>query len=117
MTNIKLRIIEASAEMSYSKASKYGAPIDYPLSKSSAYRYIRDASLKIDENKYIVDNKDIIHVQIDEKYINMTDYKNKKKYITATIYKGRKGRIKLLNRTIMSADNEKTIYKKLIHLY
>lgn len=118
MTNIKLRIIEACSEMSYSKASRYGAPNGYPLSKSTAYRYIRDVSIRVKENNYITMNNDTIHVQIDEKFMNMIGSKNKKKHITATIFKGRKqigkkGRIKLLNRTLLSAKNEEIIYKKI----
>lgn len=118
MTNIKLKVIEAASEMSYSKAAIYGAPEGYPLSKSSVYRYIKDCNIYVKQNNFIKDNEDVIHVQIDEKFLNILGSKNKKKRLTATIFKGRKtegtkGRIKLQNRTILSAKNDRELAKKL----
>lgn len=118
MTNIKLKVIEAASEMSYSKAAIYGAPEGYPLSKSTVYRYIKDCGIYIKQNNFIKDNEDVIHVQIDEKFLNILGSKNKKKRVTATIFKGRKtegtkGRIKLENRTILSAKSDKELARKL----
>lgn len=118
LSNIKLRVIEAASEMSYSKAGYYAGPQGYPLSKSTVYRYIKDACIYVKPNNFIKDNADIIHVQIDEKFLHILGNKRKKKYVTATIFKGRKyigkkSRIKLENRTILSAKNEKLIFEKI----
>ena len=121
MSNIKLKIIQAASQMSYSKAGYYAAPTGFPISKSSVYRYIRDACIYIEPNNFIKDNDSTIHLQIDEKFINVLGCKNKKKYLTATIFKGvknigKKTRIKLENRTLISAKNEKLLFTKINNL-
>lgn len=118
MTNIKLKIIEAASEMSYSKAAKYGAPDGFPLSKSTAFRYLKNSLINIEENYFIKDNDAQIHVQIDEKFLNIKGFKNKKKYFTATIFKGikpigTKGKMKLENRTILSSSGQKELFEKI----
>lgn len=118
MTNIKLKVIEAASEMSYSKAAKYGAPDGFPLSKSTAFRYLKNSSINITDNYFIKDNNAQIHVQIDEKFLNINGFKNKKKYFTATIFKGikpigTKGKMKLENRTILSANGQKELFEKI----
>ena len=115
---VKLDTVKAASEMSYEKAGRYGCDKSYPVSKSTVCRAIRDMTFSIDENLSLKENENYIHVQNDEKFLNVLGYENKKKRYTCTIFKGtavisKKGKIKLLNRRIISSDNLKEFFDKI----
>ena len=106
MTNeLILKILDLASNMSYKEVGEHLSN-EFVLSKFTIWKTIHDVLLEtyfdID-----IDRKDYkIHVQIDEKFIGMVKYKNKKKYYTLTIFAGKKlvnKSYKLLNKTVISS--------------
>ena len=113
---VKLKIIKAASEMSYEKAGRYACEDGLPASKSTVCRLLKKAEFYIEDNNKIIKNDSKIHLQIDEKFLNVIDSKNKKKYYTATIFKGvkLKGKKRVLqNRTLISGNNLDTFFKRI----
>lgn len=116
MDSVKLKIIEAASEMSYEKAGRYGCEDNLPASKSTVCRLIKNTEFYIVDNKNIIKNDAKIHVQIDEKYVNIRGSEKQKRIYTATIFKGVKLKGKkrvLLNRTLVSDPNLAKFFKKI----
>lgn len=119
MNDIRIKIIEAASIMSYSKAGRYGSIDNYPVSKSTVCRLIAKADYYVDDNLSIIKNDDKVHIQIDEKFVSLSNEKNKKRHYTATIFKGVKNRSKkriLLNRSLLSHNNQYRLFDRINHL-
>ena len=115
---VKYQVIEAACEMSYEKAGRYGSDKNYPISKSTVCRAIKNLKFDIDDNLYVKNNDAIVHLQIDEKFLHILGSKNKKKLYTATIFQGkkeigRKGKMMLLNRRILSSNKLNKLFSKI----
>lgn len=116
MDSVKLKIIEAASEMSYEKAGRYGCEDSLPASKSTVCRLIKNTEFYIVDNCKIIKNDAKIHLQIDEKYVNVNGFSNQKKLYTATIFKGVKikGKKRILqNRTLISGSKIPTFFKRI----
>lgn len=116
MFDIKLKLIEAASEMSYSKAGRYGSTDGYPISKSTVYRLIKNTDYYVEDNLSLINNSGTIHVQIDEKFMRFTESKNKKKHYTATIFKGVETigkKRRLLNKILLSSNTQESLFKKI----
>ena len=118
LDEVKYQIIEAACEMSYEKAGRYGSDKDYPISKSTVCRTIKSLKFEVDDNLYLKKNNAIVHLQIDEKFLHILGSKNKKKLYTATIFQGkseigRKGKMRLLNRRILSSNKLNKLFSKI----
>lgn len=116
MDSVKLKIIEAASEMSYEKAGRYGCDDNLPASKSTVCRLIKNTEFYIVDNNKIIKNDAKIHLQIDEKYVNVNGFSNQKKLYTATIFKGVKikGKKRILqNRTLISGSKITTFFKRI----
>lgn len=118
LDEVKYQVIEAACEMSYEKAGRYGSDKDYPISKSTVCRAIKNLKFDIDDNLYVKNNDAIVHLQIDEKFLHILGSKNKKKLYTATIFQGkkeigRKGKMMLLNRRILSSNKLNKLFSKI----
>ena len=86
LDEVKYQVIEAACEMSYEKAGRYGSDKNYPISKSTVCRAIKNLKFDIDDNLYVKNNDAIVHLQIDEKFLHILGSKNEKKLYTATIF-------------------------------
>jgi len=116
MDNVKIKIIEAASEMSYEKAGRYACEEGLPVSKAAVCRLIRNTEFFIEDNNSLIINDSKVHVQIDEKFINVIGSANKKKLYTCTIFKGviPKGKKKVLqNRTLISSKNLNLFFEKI----
>lgn len=118
LDEVKYQVIEAACEMSYEKAGRYGSDKNYPISKSTVCRAIKNLKFDIDDNLYVKNNDAIVHLQIDEKFLHILGSKNKKKLYTATIFQGkkeigRKGKMMLLNRRILSSNKLNKLFSKI----
>lgn len=118
LDEVKYQAIRAACEMSYEKAGRYGSEIGYPISKSTVCRAIKKLTLEAVANPALKGNDSVVHLQIDEKFLNMLGSKNKKKLYTATIFKGREeigaqGKMRLVNRKIMSSTKLKELFSKI----
>lgn len=106
---IKLEVLDRVKTQTYSNAGKNISYNKDSISKSTVYRVIKTASIKTTINTSLKDNDSIVHVQVDEKFVHMRGFKNKKKLYTATIFKGienyEKEKHKLCNRVIISHTN------------
>ena len=116
MHDVKIKLIEAASEMSYAKAGRYGSSEDYPVSKSTVYRLIRDSKYIIEDRYALLNNEAAIHVQLDEKFVHVKENKHKKKLYTCTIFKGIRhhGEKRVLqNRTLLANVNLSLLLKRL----
>lgn len=117
-----LRIFDLAAIMTYSEVGKHLSN-EFELSKFTIWRTIKNIDIESIVPPKIVIDKERIHVQIDEKYININPSKKrdekhknkcKKRYYTSTIFAGNeeignKGKHKLLNKTYVSGCNLKNL--------
>jgi len=113
---VKLKLIEAASEMSYEKAGRYGCEENLPASKSTVCRLLHDACFYIEDTNKIIPNPGKIHLQIDEKFINVKGKKNKNKLYTGTIFQGVEEcgkKRKLLNKTLISGKTQIIFFKKI----
>ena len=108
--------------MTYSEVGKHLSN-EFELSKFTIWRTIKNIDIESIVPPKIVIDKERIHVQIDEKYININPSKKrdekhknkcKKRYYTSTIFAGNeeignKGKHKLLNKTYVSGCNLKNL--------
>ncbi|MCQ2740468.1 MAG: UPF0236 family protein [bacterium] len=113
-----LKIFDLAATMTYSEVGKHLSD-EFDLSKFTIWRTIKNIEIESILPPKIRLTKERIHLQIDEKYVNINpskkrnekhDDKNKKRYYTSTIFAGReeigtKGKHKLLNKSYISACN------------
>jgi len=117
LTNtVKLKIIEAASEMSYSKAARYACDDNFPVSKSTVCRLIKNTEFYVEDNTNLIINDSKIHTQIDEKCIHVLGSKRKRKLYTCTIFKGvtYKGNKRVLqNRTLISCNNLKNFFNRI----
>ena len=116
MYDVKIKLIEAASEMSYAKAGRYGSSEDYPVSKSTVCRLIRNSEFIIEDHRALFSNEAAIHVQLDEKFVHVKENKHKKKLYTCTIFKGirRCGEKRMLqNRTLLANVNLSLLLKRL----
>lgn len=114
---IKIDIMIAATEASYSKISSIVFLEDYSIAKSTICNIVKKSDIAIIENcDNMINNNDKIHLQIDEKYVNVTTSRNKIRHYTASIFKGvinKKRRRKLLNKCIITANNLAMLFKKI----
>jgi len=117
LDEVKYQAISAACEMSYEKAGRYGSERGCPISKATVCRAIKKLTLEAVGSPAIKGNDSTVHLQLDEKYLHMLGSKNKKKLYTATIFKGREeagglGKMRLVNRKIMSSTKLKGLFAK-----
>lgn len=114
--SVKIKIIEAASEMSYSKAARYACEDNLPVSKATVCRLIKKTKFYIEDNDHIYLNNDKIHIQVDEKFVHVIGSTNKKKLYTCTIFKGviPKGKKRVLqNRTLLSSKNLNLLFRRI----
>ena len=114
-----IKILDLASYMTYQEVGKHLSN-EFELSKFTIWKTIRDATIEAMYETNIDRKKLKVHLQIDEKFIGMTDSTRKKRYYTATIFAGKekinKKSHKLLNKTILSAA-ELSKLKKLINYH
>lgn len=107
MTNeLILKILDLASIMSYREVGEHLSK-EFVLSKFTIWKTISEVLLETYFDVDINRNGKKIHVQIDEKYIGMTKFKNKKKYYTLTIFAGKRavGNSNVLeNKTVISSS-------------
>lgn len=124
MTNeLILRMLDLASKMSYKEVGE-SLSSEFTLSKYTVWKTINEVLLETYFDVDVKRNGEKIHVQIDEKYIGMTKFKNKRKYYTLTIFAGieRNGKAnKLLNKTVISScvlnDLKKKVNDLLVNRY
>jgi len=116
MTNeLILKMLDLASIMSYKETGEHLSN-EFVISKYTVWKTINEVLL---ETYFDVDinRKDYkIHVQIDEKFIGMTNSTNKKKYYTITIFAGKEligNSYRLLNKTVISSSVLKNLKDKL----
>lgn len=114
-----IKILDLASYMTYQEVGKHLSN-EFELSKFTIWKTIRDTTIEAMYETNIDRKKLKVHLQIDEKFIGMTDSTRKKRYYTATIFAGKekinKKSHKLLNKTILSAA-ELSKLKKLINYH
>lgn len=120
---LRIQVLKLASEMTYRVLGR-NISDEFTIGKSTVYKIVRDTTIKEICPPIFRNNEDIVHLQIDEKYIGMIDKKNKGKYYTATIFAGEKfikSKRILLNKTVLSSykldDLEKKIKDNLINRY
>lgn len=103
---LRINILKMASELTYRVLGRE-ISYDFTLGKSTIYKIIKDTIIRdILPPIYRSNNEDVIHLQIDEKYIGMVNKRKKGKYYTATIFLGerfiRSQRV-LLNKTVLSS--------------
>lgn len=121
-----LRIFDLSSIMTYSEVGKHLSN-EFELSKFTIWRTIKSIEIESIVPPKICFDKERIHLQIDEKYVNINPSKkrdekhhkkSKKRYYTSTIFAGNeeignKGKHKLLNKTYISSCNLRVLKVKI----
>lgn len=124
-----LKILDLASIMTYAEVGKHLSP-EFNLSKSTIWRIINDTVIETYYDTEINRGDLKVHVQVDEKFINMHEpkkrdekcqNKNKKRYYTVTIFAGKesygkKGKNRLLNKTLISSANLKSLKEKVNYL-
>ena len=94
----------------------------FTVSKSTVCRIVKTTKVEVCSLSEISKNDAKIHVQIDEKYVNVIGSESKLRLYTATIFKGiykpknNENKHILLNKTVLSADKLKKLIRKINHL-
>lgn len=113
---LKVKILKATTDMSYAKASKYSCPKDSPVSASTVFRLLRKTEIKSIITP-LGFSPSRIFVQVDEKYVNFRGEQNQKPVFTATIFTGIEHlytyRNRLENRVIFSDLNQTVLFKSI----
>ena len=114
---LRLRILDLASIMSYREVGTHISS-EFELSKSTIFRIVKDTVIEQCFDSLINRGNLKIHVQIDEKFIGMTNSKNKKRYYTLTIFAGKEmvensKRNRLLNKTVLSSSVLKDLKVKL----
>ena len=124
-----LKILDLASIMTYAEVGKHLSD-EFELSKFSIWKAIQNTVIELYDER-VIDRKNWkVHVQIDEKFINMNPKKkrnekciskNKKRYYTLTIFAGtetygNKGKRRLLNKTLLSSASLKHLIEKLNYI-
>ena len=116
MTNeLILKMLDLASMMSYKETGEHLSD-EFVISKYTVWKTINEVLLETYFDTQIDRKNYKIHVQIDEKFIGMTNSTNKKKYYTMTIFAGKKliGKsYKLLNKTVISSSVLKDLKLKI----
>ena len=116
MTNeLILKMLDLASMMSYKETGEHLSD-EFVISKYTVWKTINEVLLETYFDTQIDRKNYKIHVQIDEKFIEMTNSTNKKKYYTMTIFAGKKliGKsYKLLNKTVISSSVLKDLKLKI----
>lgn len=119
MTNeLILKMMDLASIMSYKETGEHLSN-EFVISKYTVWKTINEVLLETYFDVDISRGNNKIHVQIDEKFIGMTNSVNKKKYYTLTIFAGKKligKNYKLLNKTVISSSLLKDLKLKLNHI-
>jgi len=113
-----LKIMDLAAIMTYQEVGTHLSD-EFTLSKFTIWKVIKETNISLINPPKINLDRNTVHVQIDEKYVNINPSKkrnekhrskNKKRYYTATIFAGSepvgaKGKKKLLNKTYISSTS------------
>lgn len=124
-----IKIMNLASTMTYSEVGR-SLSNEFVLSKFTIWKTIRDTNIELINPPKIDIGNNRVHVQIDEKYVNINpskkrnekhESKNKKRYLTATIFAGKedvgnKGKKRLLNKTYISCCSLKSL-KHQINIY
>lgn len=123
-----LKILDLASIMTYKEVGKHLSN-EFELSKYTIWKTIKDSYVECSFSTEINRNGAKVHVQIDEKFINMSTKKkrkdklankNKKRYYTLTIFAGKhkinKTSYELENKTVISSSSLPTLKKRLMYL-
>jgi len=124
-----LKILDLASIMTYAEVGKHLSN-EFELSKFSIWKVIQNTVIESYDERLINRKNWKVHVQIDEKFINMNPkkkrnekciFKNKKRYYTMTIFAGietygNKGKKRLLNKTLLSSASLKHLAEKLNYI-
>lgn len=124
-----LKILDLAAIMTYAEVGKHLSD-EFELTKYTIWKVIQNTVVETYYDQEINRGNLKVHVQIDEKFINLhapkkrdekCKNKRKKRYYTLTIfageqYIGHKGKKKLLNKTLISSASLSTLKEKLNYL-
>lgn len=107
-----LKILDLASIMTYAEVGKHLSD-EFELSKFTIWKTIANTTIETCFNSEINRGNLKVHLQIDEKFINMSAHKkrkdkstckNKKRYYTVTIFAGKENG-RLLNKTLISSAN------------
>lgn len=116
MTNeLILKILDLASIMSYKEVGEHLSN-EFTISKYTVWKTIHEVLLETYFETEIKRNDEKVHIQIDEKFIGMTNSPNKRRYYTLTIFAGKKlvGKsYKLLNKTVISSSVLKDLKDKI----
>jgi|LFRM01.2.fsa_nt_gb hypothetical protein len=116
---LELKILNNLALLSYSKAAKHACDESYIVSPTTVANVLNRVDFSPKYKEFDKCNK--IFIQIDEKYINLYNCRNKKPFFTATIFTSKLKlyatenyqRYELANRTILLSPSKDELYKKI----
>ena len=113
---LRINILKMASELTYRVLGRE-LSYDFTLGKSTVYKIIKDTLIKeVLPPIYRNNKEDVVHLQIDEKYIGMVNKRNKAKYYTATIFLGESfvhSRRILLNKTVLSSSKLEDLTSKI----
>lgn len=118
-----LKILDLASIMTYSEVGKHLSD-EFVLSKYTIWKAISETVVESFFNKEINRGNLKVHLQIDEKFINMSGHKkrnekstckHKKRYYTVTIFAGKENG-KLLNKTLISSANLENLKERVNHI-
>ena len=113
---LRINILKMASELTYRVLGRE-LSYDFTLGKSTVYKIIKDTLIKeVLPPIYRNNKEDVVHLQIDEKYIGMVNKRNKAKYYTATIFLGEsfvRSRRILLNKTVLSSSKLEDLTSKI----
>ena len=121
-----IKIMDLASIMTYREVGTHLSN-EFTLSKFTIWKTIKEVDIAIINPPKIDVGKDIVHVQIDEKYTNINPSKkrgekhknkNKKRYYTATIFAGRekignKGKYRLKNKKLISSASLQELRRRI----
>jgi len=104
-SELRLKILDLASIMTYRETGEHLSD-EFTLHKSTIYKTISNTLIEQVNLPIIYREDNIVHLQLDEKYIGMTKFSKKKRYYTATIFAGFKqvhNKRVLNNKTVISA--------------
>ncbi len=110
-----VKMMELASIMSYKETGEHLSD-EFVISKYTVWKTINETVLETQFTSGAADDRGKIHVQVDEKFIGMTNSPNKKRYYTMTVFAGKKraGRSNsLLNKTVISSSSLKELKARL----
>lgn len=121
-----IKIMDLASTLTYREVGKHLSD-EFVLSKFTIWKVIKETNIELINPPKINIGKNMVHVQVDEKYTNINpskkrsekhNSKNKKRYYTATIFAGKepignKGKNKLLNKTYISSASLEDLKRRI----